>query len=554
MAFDAKEEKIATLLSQCLLEIPRNQRHYVWDKTNWEDMLSDIKFIVERNSENEHFLGSIVLRSEEPISGIEKYSIIDGQQRTITIILFLLALIRIFVENEHKDYVKGTIQYLYVKDRKNVEHLILNSENHISLRDLANNIRKSKKDTPTHQILASLTISKSDKIYLNAFNYFYNELNKILSEKGFDYILKIKDSLLDSKYIRIKADTEEDAYTVFEILNARGSTLEDYELLKNYIMRYILPKEKVDEVKIKWAEIERILGTQIKSFFRHYVTHKIGSSSSDVYRSIQNRYPKENVGDLLDDIYKKSSLYGFIISPDPSRSNVEFEILSFLKSHKSQQLRPLILSLISGYESGMIPEKTYLSTLDFLKNFFVCFTLISSEKSNRLSDVIDKYAPELEKFPNKETIMRLLESMKKKLPDFNSFKRIFMELGYSNHYEFFREQSKKKLVLVALKLIESHLSPGFTSTDCTIEHILPDAESKDNAKIGNLTLLEHSLNERCKTKSFYEKLNIYEESNYKMTRKLSSLYKTNSLTFNIDTRAEKLANAIYYNILNFSGE
>lgn len=81
--------------------------------------------------------------------------------------------------------------------------------------------------------------------------------------------MKIKDSLLDARYIRIKAYSDADAYTVFEILNARGLTLEDYELLKNYIMRYIQPKEKVDEVKVKWGKIENNLGKHINAFFRH---------------------------------------------------------------------------------------------------------------------------------------------------------------------------------------------------------------------------------------------------------------------------------------------
>lgn len=143
MAFDAKEDKIVKLLSQNLLEIPRNQRKYVWDKTNWSDLLSDIKFIVDNPSNAEHFLGSIVLRSEDTLSGIEKFSIIDGQQRTITIILFLLALIRIFKENDMEEDVEGTLQYLFLKDRKNVEHLILHSDTHIVLKDLSEAIRKS---------------------------------------------------------------------------------------------------------------------------------------------------------------------------------------------------------------------------------------------------------------------------------------------------------------------------------------------------------------------------------------------------------------------------
>ena len=132
------------MLSQDLLEIPRNQRKYVWDKTNWADLLSDIKFIVDNSSEREHFLGSIVLRSESPISGVDKFSIIDGQQRTITIILFLLALIRIFKDEDLQEDVDGTLQYLFLKDRKNVEHLILHSDAHIVLKDLSEAIRTSK--------------------------------------------------------------------------------------------------------------------------------------------------------------------------------------------------------------------------------------------------------------------------------------------------------------------------------------------------------------------------------------------------------------------------
>lgn len=259
MAFDAKEDKVVRLLSQNLLEIPRNQRKYVWDKTNWADLLSDIKFIVDNSSDTEHFLGSIVLRSEDSVSGVDKYSIIDGQQRTITIILFLLALIKIFKEEELQADVDGTLQYLFLKDRKNVEHLILHSYAHMFLKDLSEAIRKSKKEDTLTQIQSGITVSKSERIFIEGFAYFYTSLKDLASRYGAEYLVRIKDSLLDTRYIRIIADTDADAYTVFEILNARGLSLEDYELLKNYIMRYILPKEKVDEVKVKWGEIERNL-------------------------------------------------------------------------------------------------------------------------------------------------------------------------------------------------------------------------------------------------------------------------------------------------------
>jgi len=551
MAFDAKEDKIVKLLSQNILEIPRNQRKYVWNKTNWSDLLSDIKFIVDSSSTTEHFLGSIVLRSEDSISGVDKFSIIDGQQRTITIILFLLALIRIFKEENLQEDVEGTLQYLFLKDRKNVEHLILHSEAHIVLKDLSEAIRNSKHEDSLAQILSGITVPKSEKKFMDGFEYFYSTLKELSIQNGTEYLVKIKDFLLDARYIRIIADTDADAYTVFEILNARGLNLEDHELLKNYIMRYIQPKEKVDEVKVKWGEIERNLGKHINSFFRHYVTHIVGDGSSEVYRTLQNRFPKENVADLLNDLYKKASLYNLIIFPDQSRNNEEFEILSYLKSSRSSQLRPLILSLLSAYTSQRINNVEYMESLRFIRNFFVCFTIISSEKSNKLTEVIEKYAPAIEKTPNHETLHAFIASMKRKLPTIETFRRVFAELGYSNHYEYYKDNTKKNQVLAALKLIESYLSPGFTSNDATIEHIIPDSASKESATIGNLTLLERRLNERCKYKPLDDKISIYNESNFRMTRNVSNRYNDKPNSFNIGCRAKFMAEMIYNDILRF---
>ncbi len=48
MAFSAEQRPISKLLNDCILEIPRNQRHYVWKKDNWQDLLSDINFIVKK--------------------------------------------------------------------------------------------------------------------------------------------------------------------------------------------------------------------------------------------------------------------------------------------------------------------------------------------------------------------------------------------------------------------------------------------------------------------------------------------------------------------------
>ena len=95
MAFSAIQKSISDMLSNSIYEIPRNQRRYVWRTNNWLDLWNDLLFIIDTNKTDEekkkHFIGSIVLKEEGKVDGINHYTIIDGQQRTITILLFLSA-------------------------------------------------------------------------------------------------------------------------------------------------------------------------------------------------------------------------------------------------------------------------------------------------------------------------------------------------------------------------------------------------------------------------------------------------------------------------------
>ena len=70
----------------------------------------------------------------------------------------------------------------------------------------------------------------------------------------------------------------EEGFNIFEILNARGVDLEQHELIKNYILKYIQPRSDIDRAKIKWNELEDSLFIDqrpvIGNFFTHYVAHR----------------------------------------------------------------------------------------------------------------------------------------------------------------------------------------------------------------------------------------------------------------------------------------
>ena len=77
-----------------LLEIPFYQRAYVWGEEQWERFLGDMEFVTA--SKRPYFLGSIILKQES--SGYtwsevsEVRTVIDGQQRLTTMVIFFKAL------------------------------------------------------------------------------------------------------------------------------------------------------------------------------------------------------------------------------------------------------------------------------------------------------------------------------------------------------------------------------------------------------------------------------------------------------------------------------
>ena len=72
--------------------IPVYQRYYSWDIEQCRRLWNDIVDMQKKNKQG-HFVGSIVNIAEQAMpTGVQKYMIIDGQQRMTTLTLLLIAL------------------------------------------------------------------------------------------------------------------------------------------------------------------------------------------------------------------------------------------------------------------------------------------------------------------------------------------------------------------------------------------------------------------------------------------------------------------------------
>ena len=562
MSFDAHDKQIGEILNRVVFDIPRNQRRYVWLEDNWKELLEDVVFSCRKGTTS-HFLGSIVLESRGKKDGVDYYTIIDGQQRITTIVLTLIAILKLLIECGLEDDYYGTLEYIRVKNNRNQKMPIIASDYHISLENFIEGIAQKEsinKQTMTAFVDTKTVSKKKDKLLGDALKYFYRQI-KCVCEAADEYtgkLLEIRNAIIGMTVVSIISNSEEDSYTIFEILNARGQELEDYELLKNYIMRYIQPVEKRDVAKIKWEEMELKLGVYFKRYISHYARHRFGKVQGDSdsdYRIIYKNTKGADIGELLNDIKLKSEYYIKFVNPqlqgdETNCSPTEYEIFSFFKKKRQEQFRPVVLSLLHQKELGNLSEDLYEQSIKFIYNFFVCYTLIGEEKSNKLQDVVYKYAVILENDYSYDNLKSFGRTLKEKIPDFEWFLNSFRNLGWSNHYEMFKGEKNKHRVQITLEIIEKFVSQKFEVPEFTIEHIYPDSENEENAHIGNLIPLESKLNEKCGNKSLNEKYEIYSDSDFMTARHVGE--KNRDKVFDISKRTEYLCRLVYNNILELT--
>lgn len=209
-----------------LLEIPYFQRSYVWDEENWKRFLEDFKDICI--NKKEYFMGTYIMKQKPTPSG-SKYgdirSVIDGQQRFTTMILFFLVLA---VKN---DKYSEDFASIFINRQKD----IVLSHNH--------------SDKPVFELLTKkqeLTDSqkqeyKNNNVYL-AYQYF---MDNLIPE---DYDV---DTLLRCVYfIPIDLEANDDEQQIFDTINSLGVRLTIAELLKNALYS----NNEIDLFKETWEK------------------------------------------------------------------------------------------------------------------------------------------------------------------------------------------------------------------------------------------------------------------------------------------------------------
>lgn len=509
--------------------IPRFQREYSWGEEElsvlWNDIIDNIRVETDKLKTQDYFFGSLVLVGNETKD--KRFLVVDGQQRLTTVTILFSAIAKIFKSLGEQKLMKGTHSYVIGTDNNDEEYYILENESpkpyfQFMIQKLQNNMKL-------------LPQSEEETKLEHAYNFFiqkleYSKLKKEFKNENFQYVdlLKgIRDQVLKFITIYITVDDIDDAYLIFETLNAKGKDLEPIDLVKNKIF-YILNKETpMDDTKEKWKLIKSSLHyrenkVSIGTFFRHFWLSKYAfTTEGKLYESFIKKIEpsKEKYNILLDEMVRAADIYAQIINPlesDWRQVEEKFTIgsLSAITLFNVSQVNTLLLSLIRLRKDNKISLKYFKKAIKTLENFHFIFTAICSSRASGLESKYSKYSRQLNESITKDQAQKiidcLIEELKNKLPSKTMFIEKFSNLRYTKE-----NTADKKLIQYIMKTMEEY----FQGTDelkvniISIEHVMSESTKKNEVGfIGNLLPLDKKINSDIGDDIYVNKVNEYKKS------------------------------------------
>lgn len=304
-----------------LIEVPFFQRQYVWTEELWSRFIEDMEFVVK--TDRPHFLGAIILKaSRKDFSGkkfSKCYTVVDGQQRLTTFVLFMKVLALKKHEPTYFDMqfrlMGKDIALLHGKDDAEAFNKAVS----------ATTLNKIENPEPKSRIL-------------EAYNYF---LDKIDESK-----LEIMTVIANAQFVRINLDEDEDEQQIFDTINSLGVRLTTAELLKNYFYsrediseyntNWVVAFEKDPETKAYWnqeMEVGRLTRSLIDIFFDSYFqifvqdpAFKVSAEDKTAYGRLEKlsssyqdfikRYCNGNKRIVLDSMTEYADKFRELFDPD----------------------------------------------------------------------------------------------------------------------------------------------------------------------------------------------------------------------------------------------
>lgn len=483
-------------------EIPEFQRPFSWEKDQFEDLIDDL---VGADPTKEYFLGTIVYYKD-----IGVRMVVDGQQR-LTSLMILLACLRDRIADD--------------KTKSDLQNLIIQPEDKV--RDISERDRLIVRDHDMfHKMIAvpegtkvgfdSRDFDEPSSRYIVARDVFAERLDK-LDQPTLTKLMKFVSN--KCLMIYLEADTFEEAFKLFEIVNDRGKQLRRIDLLKSYNLHPEVVPNKVNRKQLaqQWDQDEASLGERkFEALFNILrLIYTKSKPAEDLFSEFRKRIfdagKLSRGADFFTTLSDYVSLYAAIFDDRDFLVGNPLErhfraLLSIMDSEFfTFEWRACVLSFAKKYGR----EGIYQFCLAIEK--LVLFHAIEGvRKDERYSDFT--------------AILAMIEKSKKPEEAIEGIKVDVAKIEHRLATEDVYKRPYEKYVLLRLELAAAELATIREFTAKTTEHVFPqtpipggdwdkaateEERKKFVNKLGNLVLLSQGKNSSASNREFVEKKTTY---------------------------------------------
>lgn len=557
----AKDERMSSITegSNVFLKVPRYQRGYAWTRDNVDDLLNDINGVPS----GQFFVGTVILHSLKDET--DTYNLIDGQQRMTTCTILLATIRNKLMQLEETENALTIQRHISSKPLGGSERHRLTPCAELLEKGFFENVIQNKK--PSEQ----KPLNQSQRHVIQNRKEFENwiDLNMEPGTPQFaNNLVNLAIRITKSKIILIKVEHAEDAYKIFESVNARGVDLSVADLLKNYLLTNLREDPSGDQAADAWLEAQRTIervgqGISMPKFVRYsWISRYQFDSEKNMFRGIKSEIEPEDCKDFLNILREDATLLERIMTAATEEENSPRfkqinEVLSNIHLVGVKQYVPFAMGLLRNCKRLKIdkPDKI-LSTVE---KFLFRYNAICTLPSNKVERLFSRVSRELERFEfaNERELIegrdKIFNHLRDTLRELNPLEELFIEKFTQLKYK--TSPSQKNLIRRIFSIINKKIGTGEITFETNIEHILPQkpqtwgltkqevAEYVDN--IGNLTMIQKQMNSRMGNKPFDEKFPILMSSEIKLNGMLeqhldNELWNHNS----IENRAKELAQMV----------
>lgn len=547
LSIDAKPLSVGKLFED-FYAVPDFQREYVWQPENVEQLLEDI--CDELYDENgslvpnaEYFIGSLVVYQDD--EGI--FQLIDGQQRTTTLFIILCVLRERLPE-------MTTLPPL-------IEHMKMNAQTaeeeplyrvRLLYQDAVGALEKIA--THDHDGLDTLPQTASVTNLRGA----YEEARDFLTEKFGEETKKWRLFFMHFtervKLIRVLTPSQTGALRVFETINSTGVGLTPMDLLKNLLFRKVKPADfprVTADWKIVTDEVAAAGETNPLRFLRYFVVSRYDTrTSKPVAEDKLYRWLADNAAEVgletkplifLSELVNDSKIYRELAQGrDPrARENrflTNIQIVSrrakqhFILLLAGQKLDPELFDRLCQVIENLF--FTFILTKEATKAFEAVFykaaeplRALKPNDMAGLEDFVQKWLqPEIDSRAGR--LQFALETMR--IWGLQKYRLRYLLAKLSQYVDENAWDVSARTELsgyIGSKLHVEHILPNTPTAELKAQFDRPDEYADYASRLGNLTLLEASINTSIQQNFFAAKCVEYLKSHILLTQTIGEPFK-----------------------------